>query len=162
MLKKALARAGCSMAVTSLCSVVTLVVIELCVQREGFVPLLPDFLAHFPSLSLALGVYHLLVGLIGAAFGGFSVLFEVERWSFLRQGALHFLLTTAVWLPISAALWGLGRAPGALLSMLLSFTATYGVTWFMNYRRCRESVRRINERLAALRAQDGAERDEGV
>ena len=107
MLKKALARAGCSMAVTSLCSVVTLVVIELCVQREGFVPLLPDFLAHFSSLSLALGVYH-------------------------------------------------------LLSMLLSFTATYGVTWFMNYRRCRESVRRINERLAALRAQDGAERDEGV
>lgn len=162
MLKKALARAGCSMAVTSLCSLVTLIVVELCMHREGFVPLLPDFLARFPSLSLALGVYHLLVGLIGAAFGGFSVLFEVERWSFLRQGVLHFLLTTAVWLPISAALWGLGRAPGALLSILLSFTVTYGITWLMNYQRCRESVRSINERLAALRAQEETEKNEGV
>ena len=160
MLKKALGRAICSMGVTSLLSLVTLLAVELGAHREGFVPLTPDFLAHFSSSTAALGVYHVLVGLIGAVFGGASVLFEIERWSFLKQGILHFLLTTAVWLPLCAFLWGLGRYPQALVSILISFTATYGVTWFMGYQRCRESVRRINERLAALRAQENDGTDE--
>ena len=154
MLKKALGRAVCSMGITSLLSLVTLLAVELCAQQAGFVPLLPDFLAHFSSPTIALGVYHVLVGLIGAGFGGFSVLFEIERWSFLKQGVAHFLLTTAVWLPICAFLWGLGRYPQALFSILVRFTATYIVTWLTAYQRCREAVRRINERLAALRAQE--------
>lgn len=154
MWKKALLRAGCSMGITSMFAQITSMVIELCVNEEGYIPLMPSFLAHFDSVTLAMGSSVLLTGLIGAAFGGFSVVFEIEKWSFLKQGIIHFLLTTAVWLPICVFLWGMDRYPNALLSVLISFAATYGITWWMNYQRCRQAIRTINEKLEQLRSKE--------
>ena len=154
MWKKALLRAGCSMGITSLTAQVIALVLELCVNREGYVPLLPSYLAHFDSVTAAMGTSILLTGLIGAAFGGFSIVFEIEKWSFFKQGVVHLLLTTAVWLPICIFLWGMDRYPSALFSILLSFMATYGITWWMNYLRCREAIRSINEKLEQIRSEE--------
>lgn len=138
------------MAVSSFVSVLVLVIMELVIHRENFFPLVPAYTDHFESLSMALNVYHLLVGLIGAAFGGASVIFEIESWSFFKQGVIHFMLTTAVWLPISTFLWGLSMYPSAIVSIFISFAVTYGVTWWMNYQKCRESIQKINEKLAMM------------
>ena len=153
MWKKAVSRAGVSMAVTSLVCQVTLLLTALG-MGEGAVPLVPSYRAHFTSDAVALGVQVLLAGVIGGAFGAFSVLFEVERWSPLKQGALHFLLTAAVWVPLAIFLWGVDRYPMAVVSTLLSMAATYGLTWWLNYRLCRKSVREINEKLKKLREEE--------
>lgn len=92
----------------------------------------------------------LLTGLIGAVFGGASILYDIERWSFLKQGICHFLVTAMVWIPISVFLWGLGKYVTTLISIVISFAVTYGVTWWMQYLRCRENIRQINEKLVQL------------
>lgn len=155
MWKKALGRAAVSAGVAALLSQVSLVITALAAGGPDFVPLVPSYRAHFQSDAVALGVHALLVAAIGAVFGGFSVLFEIERWSLLKQGGLHFLLTAAVWAPISTFLWGLDRYPMALLYTLLSFAVTYGVTWGANYHKYRREIRQINQRLERLRQEKG-------
>lgn len=154
MWKKAVSRMFISMAVASLVCQAVLLVTSLCMGKDGL-PLVPSYRAHFPSDTAALGVHVLLTGVIGAAFGGLSVLFEIERWSLLKQGVLHFVLTAAVWVPLAVFLWGLDRYPAAVPATLLSFALTYGVTWWLNYRQCRKSVRQINEKLKELREEEG-------
>ena len=160
MWKRSLLRALCSMGICCLISQVIALVTELLVNEEGFVPLTPSYLAYFDSATLAMGTSILLTGLIGAAFGGFSVVFEMEKWSFLKQGIVHFMLTTAVWLPVSIFLWGMNRYPSALVGVLLSFSATYAITWWMNYMRCRVAIDTINERLEEMRSNREKEKDE--
>lgn len=160
MWKRSLKRALSSMGICCMTSQVIALVTELLVNQEGFVPLTPSYLLYFDSVTLAMGTSILLTGLIGAAFGGFSVVFEMEKWSFLKQGIVHFLLTTAVWLPVSIFLWGMERYPRALVGVLLSFAATYAITWWMNYMRCRAAINTINEKLEQMRGDREKEKDE--
>jgi len=88
----------------------------------------------------------LLIGLIGFAFGAGSVLFEIERWSFLKQGAAHLALTAAVWLAVELICFTPFSAP-VIISFAASIAGTYAVTWGMRYLLWREQVRRINEQI---------------
>ena len=51
----------------------------------------------FDSLFVGILVSAVIMA-IGFAFGAGSIFFEVERWSFLQQGAAHLALTSAVWI----------------------------------------------------------------
>jgi len=88
----------------------------------------------------------LLIGLIGFAFGAGSVLFEIEKWSFLKQGAAHLALTAAVWLAVELICFTPFSAP-VIISFAASIAGTYAVTWGMRYLLWREQVRRINEQI---------------
>lgn len=150
MWKKIVSRAGISMAVSCLITQLFSLAVMLIVNDSDFVPLVPDYLAHFESPLLAMSISIILTGVIGGVFGGASVIYDLERWSFLKQGVVHFIVTSAVWIPISVYLWGLGKNPTTLISILISFVVTYGIIWFMQYLRMRDTVRKINEKLVQL------------
>lgn len=122
----------------------------LVVNKPDFVPLVPSYLLHFTSSSLALGISSVLIGVISAVFSGSSVIFEIEKWSFLKQGLVHFLITTVVWLPISVFLWGLMVYQQAIINVFLSFTATYAITWGIQYVSCKKTIQKINQKLGEL------------
>ncbi len=150
MWKKILSRAIISMAITCLVTQIFDLIAILIADNPDFVPLVPDYLAHFESPLLAVSVSILLTSVIGAVFGGASVLYDLEKWSFLKQGIVHFFVTSVVWIPISVYLWGLGKYPTTFISVFISFTVTYGVVWFMQYLKTRDAVRKINEKLVQL------------
>jgi hypothetical protein len=127
----------------------------LVVNKPNFVPLVPSYQMYFSSSSLALGVSSVLIGVISAVFSGSSVVFEIEKWSFLKQGLIHFLITTIVWLPISIFLWGLMVYQQAILNVFISFTATYAITWGIQYALCRKSIHEINQKLVEINKSQG-------
>jgi len=94
----------------------------------------------------------LLIGLIGFAFGAGSVLFEIETWSFLQQGAAHLALTAAVWIPVE--LFCFSTTPPAVLAVSLSAAATYIVTWAARYFVWRAQVRKLNEQIHLKNKED--------
>jgi hypothetical protein len=122
----------------------------LVVSKPNFVPLVPSYLSHFSSPSLALGVSSVLIGIISAVFSGSSVIFDIEKWSYLKQGLLHFLITTSVWLPVSIFLWGMLRYQQAIVNVFLSFSMTYAVTWAIQYVVCKKNIQEINQKLKEL------------
>ena len=81
---------------------------------------------------------------ISLAIGGASVIWEVERWSLLRQTLTHFLLCSVVCLPIAWAMGWMADQPGWYL---FGFVAMYAAIWLINYLQIRRRVQEINERL---------------
>ncbi len=107
----------------------------------------PDFLTLCGGREvLAFSLQTLLVGLIGIAFAEASISFQMETWSFGRQYLLFCLSTTAIWVPVSLLCW-FPRDIGGLINLLLSFSSTYLVNWFIQLSVSRKNVRRLNEKL---------------
>ena len=68
--------------------------------------------------------------LIGIYFGAASMIFDVERWSPLKQTSVHFLLSCMVFFPIA---FTAGWIPFEALAVILGFSifiALYAMFWF--------------------------------
>ncbi|WP_163581040.1 DUF3021 domain-containing protein [Gracilibacillus saliphilus] len=89
------------------------------------------------SASMALGVYYSLA----------SVIFELERWSILKQTVIHLSLTTLVFFPIAILA---GWIPFNLLAMILGlgiFLTLYFIFWIGAYFYYKNMERVMNERI---------------
>lgn len=147
LVRKAVIRGSISFCTTGMLNVIIMLITCFIQSNRDYVPMLEEFWKRFPSQSVAVLVEILLVGVIGAAFGACSVIFELERWSFLRQGIVHFIMTTIVWLPISVFIWAVYIYPAAIVSMTVSYSFTYAITWISNAVRLKKMVKEINNML---------------
>lgn len=154
MLSRALTSAVACMAINQLIGIAR----SLAAGDGRYSPVTPAFEARFPSATAAVIVQMLLIGLVGATFAACSVIFEIERWSFLKQGALHLLITSAVGVPVCLYCWmPASRAGAAWLAG--SWVFCYAATWLAQYLVYRHHVRRLNERIRAVNGEENHERD---
>lgn len=115
---------------------------------ENFSGMTPEYLAKFPSETLALGVAVLSHGLIGAAFAAAMVLYEKPEIGFILQNVLYFVCTGIVWIPIICFVWQLYRYPHAFFNTIGGFVLTYLVMTVVGYRITKKEVDQINARLS--------------
>ena len=99
MLKKALRRALVSAPSCMLIHQIVGICISLANVDGRYSPVTPAFAARFQSPVAAVIVQLLLIGFIGAVFAACSVIFDIERWSFLKQGLIHLTITSALGIP---------------------------------------------------------------
>lgn len=143
MFKKSLIRGACSYCV----SVTTLVFISMITGFFGAQHVCtPEFAARIGNPVAAVFLQPLLIGLIAFAFGAGSVLFEIERWSFLKQGAVHLALTAAVWIIVELFCFT-PITPPVVVSFTASAIATYAITWSVQYFVWRAQVRSLNDQI---------------
>ena len=133
------------------------IIIGNAVGQETFIPVLPEFAAHFSNPYIAVFAQTLLIGLTSAVFGAGSVIMELERLSLLVQSVLYLVITMAVWVPVGCFCWGLHKYPGALVSVGLSYTIAYCISWGIQYRLCKKNIQKINQKLVQLREESGYE-----
>lgn len=157
MLKKVLARGLTAFAFGIAGGQMVVMIVALISGNPDFTPLVPEFAARFNSTLIAVGVQNLCTGLVGLAFGLSSFIFDIEKWGFLRQAAVYFMLTAAVWIPVSIFCWGLGTHPSALFSVLASFIFSYALTLFLQHMHCKKAVLLINKKLNELNSQNKGE-----
>lgn len=143
MWKKSLIRGLCSFCISVTVTVFVGMIAGLC--GAEFV-CTPEFVARVGSNLTAAYLQPILLGLIGFAFGAGSVLFEIERWSFLKQGAAHMAITAAVWIPVELICFS-PVTPPVVLTFTISAAATYAITWSAKYFVWRAQVRRLNSRI---------------
>ena len=151
MLKNLLRR----MAVGFSATAAVAIVIQILMGQSGRSVVTPEFAARFagevPAALAQLG----LVSLIGAAFAAAAIVFDFAHWSYLRQGAAHFAITAAVWLPVARLCWR-PAAAWVLGAQAAGWAFTYAVIWLIQYLVCRRRVAEANARIEARR------RDEDV
>lgn len=153
MLSRALVSAVACMAINQLVGIVR----SLAAGDGQYSPVTPAFEARFASATTAVIVQLLLIGLVGATFAACSVIFEIERWSFLKQGALHLLATSAVTVPVCLYCWMPESAAGAWV-LVGSWVFCYAITWLAQYLIYRHRVRRLNEKIRSVNGEDDHER----
>ena len=146
MIRIALKRGAVSFLIAVGASQVVNVIISLGMGDGGYISVMPDFAAFFPNELSAVVAQAGLTGLLGASFAMASVFFMVDSWSFARQCATHFLVTSSVWIPVVWLVWTPRAMPGLLIAAL-NFALTYAVVWAIQVAVNRRVARRINEKI---------------
>ena len=131
------------------------ITVSVCMFVEFFIGQVLDhsvtaeFSAYFRNEGAAALAQLGLVGLIGMAFAGAALIFEIERWSYLKQGLVHFIITAAVWMPIAWLCWAPVRGRG-LVFTIIGWTLTYMVNWLVQYLLARQRIRELNRSIRAF------------
>ena len=137
---------------TSFFGILCNVIIEIAVRViAGFdySPLTPEFIALFPSVTVAFGVDMLLYGVIGMAFSGFTFIYEIDRLGFLVQNLIYAAATGVVWLPIITFLWQLYRYPEAMICTIIGFVITNIIMMVVGYQTTKKNIAELNAALKA-------------
>lgn len=147
MFKSILKRAAISFFISAMCGMVVNFLIDFIVWKitgKPFVSMSKEFCSFFPTPAMAAYVNVFIYGIIGGVFGGSTVLFELDRIGFVIQNLLYVLITSAVWLFISIALWQLHRYPAALISTLSGFLVTYLIVTVLMHNQLKHNISKVN------------------
>ena len=149
MAKKLISRALHGFGITvSVCLLVQLVIAQLTGNSVT-----PSFGSHFRNEAAAALAQLGLTGIVGAVFASAAEIFEIERWGFLRQGIVHFLVTAVVWMPIAYLCWMPDSRAGIWIA-IGGWTLTYAVNWTVQYFLYRHRIAALNRSIQAYRRRD--------
>ncbi len=122
-------------------------IVQICISiglgKGSYIAIVPDFSALFTSDTVAICMQIFLTGIIGVTFALAALVFEIARWSMLKQFIVHFCMTAIVWIPIVMILW-MPKTMANLFSLLASFIGSYIVTWLLQYKLSKRDIEKIN------------------
>jgi len=95
----------------------------------------------------AVVVQAVLCGILGAASAAVSVIWEVERWSIVKQTGLYFLGLSAAMLPIAYFTHWMERSFAGFVSYFAIFTAFFIVIWIVQYFIWRSKINAMNRNV---------------
>ncbi|WP_459502997.1 DUF3021 domain-containing protein [Bacillus sp. C1] len=117
--------------------------ISFTLGQGEYIPVVDQFRSFFVSEMSAVLVQILLTGLIGVTFATSALVFEIAKWSLLKQYIVHFCITALVWGPIVMLLWMPQTHFGTFI-FFISFLGTYVITWVIQYIVSKNDVKKIN------------------
>lgn len=132
-----------------LCNLIIEMIVRLLTGFD-YSPVTPEYIAMFPSITVAYGVNMLLYGVIGIAFSGFMFVYEKEQIGFVIQSLLYAALTSIVWIPIVTFVWQLWRYKEALLCTIICFVITILIMIVVQYRTTKKNIEKLNEAFTSL------------
>ena len=121
--------------------------ISLLIGDGNFYPVTPELAARMGSELNATLIQTGLCAAMGAGCDMVSVIWEIERWSIVRQTGVYFLALSLILLPV--AYW-MGWMPHDLRGMAIYFGYFAGiflVVWLIQYFGWRARIRRLNARM---------------
>ena len=147
-MKEVLKRGFFSFALSSFAGLIVNLIIDMIMNASfmtGFTSMSPDYVALFPSVTIAAYVNILLYGVIGATFALSAYIYEVEKIGFIIQSIIYFVITSSVCVGITILLWQLHKYPAAFFSTLAGYLATHVIMMVIEYRRLKADIKVINE-----------------
>ncbi len=140
-----------SFSISALCGLFVYLLLELIagviLGVEGFSAMTPEYIALFPSETIALEVAILAHGVIGAVFAVAAVVYEKAELGFILQNVIYVLITGIVWIPLFSFVYQLYRYPSAMIGTVCGFVATYVVMSVVGYRVTKKEIAQINQCL---------------
>lgn len=123
------------------------ILISLLVGDGNYYPVVPELAEDCGSELAAVLVQALCSLLYGAAWGGASVIWELEQWSLLRQSLTHLAACSLATFPIAYLMqWMPHSALGALLYFAIFF-GIYLFLWLTQFFATKKRIQAMNDRL---------------
>ena len=117
--------------------------ISASIGNGAFLPVMPQLVARCSSEWAAVLIQTVLMAVLGIVFAEASILFLYERWSFLKQCIIHFLITAVFYVPFVLFCW-MPVSVGNALFMLGTLLFNYALIWWIQYRINYRDVQAIN------------------
>ncbi len=110
-------------------------------------PCVPQMAADMGSEINAVILQTFLCGLLGAAFGGCSAIWQVERWNLVQQTGIYFLIVSCFMLPTAYFCYWMEHSPAGFLQYFGVFALIFAGIWLAEYWSCKRNVRQLNSKL---------------
>ena len=147
MKKKALLRGLLGVPLGMAMGYLITIVISLGWGQGRYVACMPELIALAGSEAGAVALQAALCGVLGAAFAVCSLIWEMERWSLLKQSAVYFAVTALVMLPIAWVCGWMDHSAGGVALYMGIFAGIFAVAWVTQYMLWRGKIRRLNRRV---------------
>ena len=146
-MKKIVSRVLYSFPIGISCSVGISLFLSLLFGEGKYYPFAASLVFFTGSEVKAMLLQTMLSGILGSVFGGMSFIWEIERWSILKQTAVYFLSVSIPMMGISYLLYWMEHSLNGFLLYFLIFVMVFFVVWIFNFAIYWFKVRRINEEL---------------
>lgn len=125
------------------------VAISLMVGDGNYYPVVPALSETMGGELNAVLLQSLFSLFYGAIWGGSSLIWELERWSLLRQTVIHLAVTCAATFPIAWLMQWMGHTATGVLAYCGIFLSIYLIIWLSQYLSIKKRIQAINDRLEA-------------
>ena len=146
-MKKIVSRVLYSFPIGISCSVGISLLLSLIFGEGKYYPFASPLVLFTGSEVKAMLMQTILSGILGSVFGGMSFIWEMERWSILKQTALYFLSVSIPMMGISYLLYWMEHSLSGFLLYFLIFVMVFIVVWLFNLAAYWFKVRRMNRDL---------------
>ena len=146
-MKKIVSRVLYSFPIGISCSVGISLLLSLIFGEGKYYPFASPLVLFTGSEVKAMLMQTILSGILGSVFGGMSFIWEMERWSILKQTALYFLSVSIPMMGISYLLYWMEHSLSGFLLYFLIFVMVFIVVWLFNLAVYWFKLRRMNRDL---------------
>ena len=92
--------------------------------------------------------------LVGAVSGGSSVIWEIEKWSLLKQTLIHFAVIAIPFFSIGYVMNWMPHYLYGALGYVGGFILVYLVMWFSIYFSIKVKIKKMNKHLQEMQQND--------
>ena len=147
MKKKAIIRCSVGALLGLAISTTIAIAISLFVGDGNFYAVTPNLVADWGTELNAVLLQSICSLLYGAAWAGASIIWELERWSILRQTVTHLIICSLCTFPIAYFLHWMDRSIFGVFSYLGIFFAVYFIIWASQYLVTKRRIQQINRKV---------------
>lgn len=127
------------------------IAISLILHDGSYYAVPPELIRDCGNELNAVVLQAVLSLLYGAAWGGASWIWRIDRWSILRQTVTHLVICSAATFPIAYFADWMPHEVGGILIYFGIFFAIYLIIWLSQYSSMKKRVRQINDQLSRNR-----------
>ena len=146
-MKKIVSRVLYSFPIGISCSVGISLLLSLIFGEGKYYPFAASLVFFTGSEVKAMLMQTILSGILGSVFGGMSFIWEMERWSILKQTAVYFLSVSIPMMGISYLLYWMEHSLSGFLLYFLIFVMVFIVVWLFNLAMYWIKIRKMNQNL---------------
>lgn len=120
---------------------------SLGVGQGHYFPCVPELIDLMGNEINAVIVQTVLCGLLGAAFGASSVIWEIDSWNIVKQTGIYFTIVSVVMLPFAYFMFWMEHSVKGFLSYFGIFVAIFIFIWLIQYLIGKYNVTKMNSKL---------------
>jgi hypothetical protein len=121
--------------------------ISVIINKGEYYPVVPQLTALCGNELNAVVIQTICSLLYGAAFGGASVIWEIENWSLLKQTVIHCLVISVSMLPIAYCMYWMPHSFLGIAGYIVIFFSIYFFIWFAQYFAMKKRIKTFNDKV---------------
>lgn len=151
MKKKLLIRSLIGAPIGVTISLIITIIFSLCLGHGEYFPAPHELIEWFGGDETVAVIVQLFFSLlIGAICSGASVIWEIEKWSLLKQTGLHFLIVAIPFMGIGYIMNWLPHYLYGALGYIAGFILVYIIMWVSIYFSSKSKIKKINRHLQEM------------
>lgn len=128
----------------SISFIITLI-ISIIINKGEYYPVVPQLTSLCGNELNAVIIQTVCSLIYGAVFGGASAIWEVEKWSLLKQTVIHCLIISVSSFPIAYFMYWMPHSFWGIAGYIAIFFFIYFFIWISWYFAMRKRIRELNE-----------------